>query len=325
MDRILGGLYLGSYLSLTGGEENYLDQNHITHIVSAFKGELSEEFQTKYTVKSIPVDDDELTNIIQYFDESNEFINKALYPDETEFERGVKKPFKTCVLMICQAGVSRSCTLLAAYLMKKYNLSPDQAIHAIQRKRSSVQPNDNFREQLELYHELDCQLDENSPIYRQWLLQHSLKIDPTGRSILSKDSTFVEEKPEEAKETVKDATQLRCKRCRQRLAISTSFISHVPPEEDSKQALFVKKAANSRRIISRQAASDTCSHYFVEPLNWMKEELQDKAEVEGKFLCPKCETKVGAYSWKGSRCSCGKWMVPAIHLQRAKVDEIKLK
>ena len=54
----------------------------------------------------------------------------------------------------------------------------------------------------------------------------------------------------------------------------------------------------------------------------MKQEL-DKAEMEGKFLCPKCSSKVGGYSWRGSRCSCGKWMVPAIHLQEAKVDYIK--
>lgn len=322
MDRVLGGLYIGSYLSLTGSEKNFLEQNHITHIVSAFKGELSEDFQSKYTIKSIPVDDDDITNIIQYFDEANNFINQALFPDEIdEFSRGVKKPFKTCVLVICQAGVSRSSTILAAYLMKKYNLSPDQAIHAIQRKRSIAQPNDNFREQLDLYNELDCQLDKKNPIYRQWLLQHSLKIDPTGQSILSKDSTYVDEGNEEDSKAL---TQLRCKRCRQKLALSTSFVDHIPPSEDSKQSQFIKKAANSRRIISIQAASNTCSHFFVEPLNWMKNELQGKAEMEGKFQCPKCETKVGGYSWKGSRCSCGKWMVPAIHLQRAKVDEIKL-
>lgn len=322
MDRVLGGLYIGSYQGLTTCEEETLQQNHITHIVSVFKDSLPEKFQSKYIVKSVPVDDDEFTNIIQYFDDVCNFINQALFPEETGFERGVKKAFKTCVFVVCQAGVSRSSTILAAYLMKKYNLTPDQAIHAIQRKRSTVQPNENFREQLDLYYELDCQLGDKTPVYRQWLLQHSLKSDPTGQSILSKDSTYVEEEKEDDPRAL---TQLRCKRCRQKLALSTSFVAHIPPSEDSKQSQFVKKAANSRRIISIQAASNTCSHYFVEPLNWMKEELQGKAEMEGKFQCPKCETKVGGYSWKGSRCSCGKWMVPAVHLQRAKVDEVALK
>lgn len=326
MDRVLGGLHIGSYVGLISSEENFLDQNHITHIVSVFKDDLPEEFMNKYNVKSIQIDDDEFTNIIEYFDETNEYINKALFPDEETLQRGVKKPFKTCVLVICQAGVSRSSTILAAYLMKKYNLKPEQAIHAIQRKRSIVQPNDNFKQQLDLYYELNCEVDKASPIYRQWILQHSMKTDPTGQEILSKDSTYVEEEEvEEQQGKVKDLTQLRCKRCSQKLALSTSFISHTPPSEDSKQSQFIRKVPNRKRIISAQAASDICSHYFVEPLNWMKGELQDKAELEGKFQCPKCETKVGGYNWKGSRCSCGKWMVPAIHLQRAKVDEIKVK
>ena len=53
----------------------------------------------------------------------------------------------------------------------------------------------------------------------------------------------------------------------------------------------------------------------------MKQEL-DKAEMEGKFCAPNAPLGWG-YSWRGSRCSCGKWMVPAIHLQEAKVDYIK--
>ncbi|CCH42934.1 Tyrosine-protein phosphatase YVH1 [Wickerhamomyces ciferrii] len=327
VDRVLGGLYIGSYLALDTLGDSQLKENHISHIISVFQGELPEKYQSDFTTKSIPIDDDEFTNIIQYFDETNQFLNHALFPDEGDsIQRGIKKAHKTCALIMCQAGVSRSSTILAAYLMKKYNLNPDQAIHAIKRKRSIVQPNENFKEQLDLYYELDCELDQTSPIYRQWELQHSLKSDPTGQSILSKDSTFVEEDESTAQlKTDQDLKQLRCKRCRQKLALSTSFVDHIPPSEDSKQAQFVRKAPNLRRIISAQAASNTCSHYFVEPLNWMKEELQGKQELEGKFQCPKCETKVGGYSWKGSRCSCGKWMVPAIHLQRAKVDEIKLK
>ena len=34
--------------------------------------------------------------------------------------------------------------------------------------------------------------------------------------------------------------------------------------------------------------------------------------------------KVGAYNWKGSRCSCRKWVTPAIHLQSNRVDQFPL-
>lgn len=64
----------------------------------------------------------------------------------------------------------------------------------------------------------------------------------------------------------------------------------------------------------------------MEPLDWMKDELE-KTEIEGRFNCPndKCGAKIGGYDWRGSRCSCGKWVIPGIHLQIARVDEVKSK
>lgn len=42
--------------------------------------------------------------------------------------------------------------------------------------------------------------------------------------------------------------------------------------------------------------------------------------VEGKFGCPKCDTKIGTWNWSGAQCSCGTWVVPAIQVPRSKVD-----
>lgn len=322
MERVLGGLYISSYPHLLTNRLE-CEENNITHIVSVFKGTFPPSFN-KYTLHSIPVDDLESTNIIEWFDDANDFINKALFPGQTEIQRGVKGKHEANVVVICQAGESRSVVVLASYLMKKYNLNPEQALHAIQRKRPHIHPNESFREQLELYYAMDCVLDKDNHLYRQWLLSHSTQTDPTGRELLSNDSTFIDESKVDISKSNEELTQLRCKRCRQPLALSTSFVPHVPPGEESKQSRFVRKVPNSKRVISVQSAASTCSHYFVEPLNWMKDDLQNSQELEGKFQCPKCDTKVGAFNWKGSRCSCGKWMVPAIHLQRAKVDEIKL-
>ena len=71
------------------------------------------------------------------------------------------------------------------------------------------------------------------------------------------------------------------------------------------------------------AAPTPCSHHFVEPLSWMKPEL-DRRQIEGKLDCPKCKAKkVGTYAWKGMMCSCGEWVVPGFSLARSKVDEAK--
>jgi dual specificity phosphatase 12 len=330
VDRILGGLYLSSYDEFVR-EGDVTEKHGITHIVTVFKGTLPADYYDRFEILSIEVDDDEASDIIQYFPKANKFINDALFPDEVDgFLTKVKKPHQTSVAVLCQAGMSRSPTILSAYLMKKYGLNVEQSLHAIQRKRErKVKPNDNFMEQLELYYDSGCVFNLHDSEYRQWKLQNSVKSDPTGRSFLSGGIAFNDEDVNEEEELQKlkdnqELIQLKCKKCRYVLCNSNKFIYHLPPGDDSKQSKFIRRVPNKRKIISIEAASSTCSHHFVEPILWMKPELE-KSEVEGKFNCPKCETKIGGYSWRGSRCSCGKWMIPSLHIQRAKVDAFKLK
>src|ERR1700761_2887725 len=66
----------------------------------------------------------------------------------------------------------------------------------------------------------------------------------------------------------------------------------------------------------------TCAHYFLDPLSWMRPELE-KGQLDGRLECPKCKTNVGKYAWQGMQCSCGEWVVPGISLTRARIDEVK--
>lgn len=331
IDRILGGLFIGAYSDLSTEK---LDELKITHLVCCFKGGIGEEF-SKYEAKQIPIDDDENTDVLCWLDESNAFINNALFGEEV-VRRGLKAPHKTNVLILCQAGESRSVTILAAYLMKKYKLNAEQALHAIKRKRSTASPNPGFRDQLELYFATGCIVDREEVFYRQWLFKHGLlDVSATSVQFASEDEEiedYYEGEYEYGNENESDSeraesnsnnkgNQLRCRRCRHIVADSSHFLTHSPPDEESKQSKFVRKVPNSRRIISSEEASSTCSHHFVDPIDWMKPELS-KSLLEGKLSCPnpKCETKIGGYNWQGSRCSCGKWMVPAVYLQGARVD-----
>lgn len=70
------------------------------------------------------------------------------------------------------------------------------------------------------------------------------------------------------------------------------------------------------------ANSPECAHYFVDPLSWMRPELE-QGKLDGRLECPKCKTNVGKYAWQGMRCSCGEWVVPAISLAKARIDEFK--
>lgn len=334
INRILGGIYIGSINPILN-HTPLKAQYNITHILSIIKFQTLPEYliRKSYTLKNIPIDDDNSTDILQYFDEANRFIDLCLFPNEIEYDPNKvnfkKKTQQGAIYIHCHAGISRSAAFSTAYLMYRYGFDLKTALYAIKRKRPIVEPNSNFLEQLNIYEKMeDRYVSNNQKLYNQWKLANSAKSDPTNKDMLSKDNVYdsnADEKINEMSENeLNNITMIRCKKCRQKLALSTSFVKHVPPSRESSEGHFIKRSSGSRRIISMEKSQDQCSHFFVDPLNWMKEELQTKQNLEGKFFCPNCKSKVGGYNWKGSRCSCGKWMVPAIHLQTAKVDEVPL-
>lgn len=102
---------------------------------------------------------------------------------------------------------------------------------------------------------------------------------------------------------------------RQILASSNAFIVHEPKTP-------IPKQQSSRNGIGANASiAPQCMQYYVEPIEWMRDELE-KGALDGKLNCPKCKAKLGSYKWQGSKCSCGKWCTPAIELTRSKVDEM---
>ncbi|GMM32230.1 tyrosine protein phosphatase [Martiniozyma asiatica (nom. inval.)] len=101
---------------------------------------------------------------------------------------------------------------------------------------------------------------------------------------------------------------VQCHKCRAPLADDRVVLKHEMPDDDDKQRYF-----------KRRQRGDICSHLFVDGVNWMKDKM---VEIEGKLDCYKCGTKIGGWSWKGGRCSCGKWMVPDVHLVKSKVIQV---
>jgi len=63
------------------------------------------------------------------------------------------------------------------------------------------------------------------------------------------------------------------------------------------------------------------SIFLADGLDWMGDISQSP---EGKLSCPnlKCGSKLGLYKWHGTQCSCGTWVVPAIMIQKSRVDAI---
>lgn len=68
-------------------------------------------------------------------------------------------------------GKSRSATIIVAYLMSKYHISPSQALAQLCEGRPVCSPNPGFREQLYVYHQMlsTNEPDEREQIYNTWL------------------------------------------------------------------------------------------------------------------------------------------------------------
>ncbi|KAI1284816.1 Dual specificity protein phosphatase 6 [Halotydeus destructor] len=85
--------------------------------------------------KRLPALDSSMQNIKQYFEEAFSFIDEAR-------TRGCN------VLVHCQAGVSRSATIIIGYLMHHCNVSLLEAYKTVKSKRPIISPNFNFMGQL---------------------------------------------------------------------------------------------------------------------------------------------------------------------------------
>jgi dual specificity phosphatase 12 len=146
---------------------------------------------------------------------------------------------------------------------------------------------------------------EESPVYQRWMYQREVQLS-SECGMAPEPSKIRYEDEHVAKEDAEGAEfDLKCKKCRRTLAISAFLIPHQPPPHNEPFP-----------------PSLTCAHHFIDPLSWMRDEL-GKGEIEGRFDCPKCKAQVGKYSWKGMRCSCGKWETPAITLAKGKCDEVR--
>jgi protein-tyrosine phosphatase len=88
----------------------------------------------------VPVRDSEKEKINYYFEDACQFIDK-----NTQKGGGV--------LVHCAYGISRSSTLVIAYLMKKLKISYSEAFSFVKRKRPMACPNRGFQEQLRLWGE----------------------------------------------------------------------------------------------------------------------------------------------------------------------------
>lgn len=132
-------LYLSSYNATKN--KSLLEKNKITHIINC-AADFCENFfesENKYTYLSFYLKDHVLENIECIFYECIKFIDNVK-------EKGGR------VLVHCIQGISRSVTLVMAYLIYKNKLTYDKAFNIVQSKREISSPNFGFSIQLQNFY-----------------------------------------------------------------------------------------------------------------------------------------------------------------------------
>lgn len=129
-------IYLGNWTS--SKRHNNLKNHNIRYILclnTKNKGNKTLDMYKRNNIihKYINIKDSSSSNLSIYFDECYNFIDNA----------------KGNVLVHCTYGVSRSGSIVIMYLMKKHNMSLQNALKFVRKNRYIVKPNSGFYKQLE--------------------------------------------------------------------------------------------------------------------------------------------------------------------------------
>ncbi|CAL8464986.1 g4521 [Coccomyxa elongata] len=273
-NEVRPGLFLGGWQAF--------ESRPFTHVLTVMDDPGIPFPQTMRSHLVIPLDDVPSANILDHFPKGISFIRSALA------ESGM-------LYVHCAAGVSRSATMVSAYLMATEGLTPEQAISAIKKARPIVNPNSGFLIQLQLFYEMSCKLDPENEGYRlykmeelgkQWWKEMTVEMDTLAQ---------VSDAPE------LQVARYRCRKCRRLLAT----------EKNSIQAEL-----GENRGYGPSGAQE--ASLFVEPMQWMTE--LSSGEVSGKLYCPNCKARLGSYSWSGIQSSQRTWITPAFQLHLSRLD-----
>ncbi|KAK3049656.1 hypothetical protein LTR09_009078 [Extremus antarcticus] len=157
-------IYVGGLKALDNPEAL---QEKVSHILSVLEYDACdwEEFSS-FRRLHVQVEDYPGEDLIRHFETTNQFLDTAIE------EEGA-------VLVHCAMGISRSATVICAYLMYKKGITSQQALEMVREGRPFVDPNDGFLEQLDTYGRMlqAGSEDGSSDIYNEWVNRKSAEIE----------------------------------------------------------------------------------------------------------------------------------------------------
>ena len=144
LSQVSERLYIGNFF--VASNLAMLQKEGITHVVVAAAG-LPAKFPSHFSYLEVAMFDLVEYNILQHFATTNAFIAEAE-------EQGGK------VFVHCAMGISRSASVVIAYLMQKHRWKLLKALKFLKSKHPEAQPNIGFMQQLKSYEEALLKRDD---------------------------------------------------------------------------------------------------------------------------------------------------------------------
>ncbi|KAJ9095727.1 hypothetical protein QFC20_006594 [Naganishia adeliensis] len=217
MQEIVDGLWIGDVVAARDGKA--LQEAGITAILTLLRQKMPPPPPGILTLP-IPIDDTPDADILCHLDGCGE-----------ENEKGGKRG---AVLVHCQAGMSRSATVVAAYLMKTLNIPPEEAVEMIREKRPVVYPSETFREQLALWYKAKFKASVRDRDIRQWYMERTA-VQVRNNGELEEEATqHMAKYPATPTPSLPPTPvggygkrKIRCKMCRRNLATREHMMDHI--------------------------------------------------------------------------------------------------
>ncbi|KAG1843142.1 hypothetical protein DFJ58DRAFT_805018 [Suillus subalutaceus] len=261
MDEVVPGVWIGDLQSAL--DVKGLKEKNIFSVLTAMRGKVT--IHAIFNRYQVNIDDSANEDVLVHFLPSISFIQ-----NELDKGRGV--------LVHCMAGISRSATIVAAYLMYSLKLDPESAVDMIRTVRPIVEPNEGFMEQLKVFHQSSYKFTRRDKATRMFYLERTMEEIMNGDGTIPDNAMFAKH-PRTPSDSVPNtpmivpSRRIRCKMCRQELATREHMLDHgqlgppTPALPSLSPATSRRPSANDRGTSSRRPSMSLGARALMESLS----------------------------------------------------------